>query len=180
MMDNLSAREQRLIALGILVALLAAVWLGLAAPIMAGFAARRDARQTAIETLSRNARLISSLAQIRQDALRARTSLPRFAVVAATPAAAAELVRQRLVTVFAQGGVTLEAIRPEEADAAALRYEVDARGDLPKIIAVVQRLESEAPIAQLPGLSIASSASGQTPSDLRLRLDVSYAFAPAL
>ena len=177
MMQSLSLRERRLIALAILLALIAGAYLVIVAPILGGFATRREARAAAQTSLVRDAGLIASLPRIRADATRVRATLPRYAILAASPATAAEAARERLTALVSSAGGVLEAVRQQSASPSALRYELNLRADLPKLVVLLRRLESEAPLAAIEGLAISTDPGAQGAPPLRVRLDIVYACA---
>ena len=79
-MSGLTAREQRLVALGLLVAVLAASWFGVAGPILHGFDTRQEARVSAQSQLQRNARLIASLGRLKAQVAAERRTAPVYAL----------------------------------------------------------------------------------------------------
>src|SRR3546814_18242062 len=57
-MNALTGREQRLIAIAILIALVAIAWLGIARPLISGFSERAEERQRLIAIHQRNEMLV--------------------------------------------------------------------------------------------------------------------------
>src|SRR3546814_13307184 len=58
-MNALTGREQRLIAIAILIALVAIAWLGIARPLISGFSERAEVRQRLIAIHQRNEMLVA-------------------------------------------------------------------------------------------------------------------------
>lgn len=175
-MSNLSPREQRLIALGILMGLLALAWLAVASPIISGFSVRRDARATASDTLSHNARLISSFSALRAQGFAVRRAQAAWAIQSASPAIAAELARERVSRAVADSGGSLQALRDEPGLPGVIRLQGDTQIGLEGLQALLHRLEDQAPYAAVNKLSVAASdtPAAQRSSSLQVRFDVSF------
>ncbi|WP_174300547.1 type II secretion system protein GspM [Caulobacter sp. S45] len=172
----MSLREQRLVALAILVGLVAAVWLAVVSPILHGFDVRRERKATAREELSSDARLIASFGAARGDAERLRQAAGAYAFSAPNPAAAAELARDRLSkSVAAQGGV-LQALRDQPTAAGRVRLQADLRISLPQLTALLRRLETDRPFATVDSLTVsaAEEGAGAPSAPLEVRLELTY------
>ena len=175
-MSNLSLREQRLIALAILVGVLAATWLVVAAPILNGFSMRRDERAAATDTLLRNTRLISSFSTIRAQALALRRNQAVWTIPSASPALATEQARERVTRAVADSGGSLAALRDEAGGASTIRLQGDTQISLEGLQALLHRLEDEHPYGAINKLSVAASdtPAAQHLSSLQVRFDVSF------
>jgi type II secretory pathway component PulM len=176
-MKGLTEREQRLIALAILVGLIAAVWLGIVSPVAHGFAERRDERTAALDELARDARLVSAFRALRAEAAAERDGGP-FVLRAPTLPAALQTARARIAAaVTAQGG-TVQALRDQPASLQQVGVEADLRIGLAGLVEVVRRLENDRPVAAIQTLAISAAPAGADPAaPLTVRLDVSYAYA---
>src|ERR1700733_8554450 len=95
-MRQLSARESRLVSIGILIAAIAGVWLLLLNPVIEGFGERSDTRETLLETYSRNQRILSGISVWQEQLEEQRRSAGRYAISAPTEALAAEQLKNRL------------------------------------------------------------------------------------
>src|SRR5450432_900930 len=95
-MRPLAQRERRMLALGVLFALLAIVVLGVIVPLVGGMAARALERGSLRETYIRNERVLAEIPVWRSQAMEQKTSATKFSLVAPTQALAAEMLKQRI------------------------------------------------------------------------------------
>src|ERR1700731_2874418 len=95
-MRTLSARESRLLAIGILVAVIAVVWLLLVNTVVEGFSDRAETRTTLLDTYVRNQRILSGISVWKAQLEEQRQSAGQFAITAPTEALAAEQLKNRL------------------------------------------------------------------------------------
>ncbi len=175
MMARLSARERRLIALLMLVAAVAAVWLGVVSPIISGFAARADDRQRLAAHYANNERLLASIGRLRALAVRQRADQARYRLVASTPLAADEILKERLSDTVAQAGGQPRSTQEVDAGPGQVRAWIEARMSLPQLAATLAALENQTPLLALTSLSVAAdqSASDRRADVLDVRIEVS-------
>ena len=182
-MRRLSQRESRLLALGILLALVALVWLLVVAPIASGFAARQEERQGLLLTYARNQRAIQSVAVFRRQADAQRRTVGRFAIVAPTPLLATDLLRERISRTVSQAGGKLIAVEDMGAGAPPgwIKARADMRLTLPQFAAVARRLQNEEPYLAIDYASISANEAAQTRrlSPMDIRLEISARHQPA-
>ena len=72
-MTMLNARERRVLAVGLLLALIAGIWLALVAPVLAGFRDRAHRREELLAQYKANQRLLASTPALRASSLVATT-----------------------------------------------------------------------------------------------------------
>ena len=176
-MNGLALRERRLIAVALLLALMAVVWLGIVRPVIGGFADRAEQRATALDDYARNARVIRSYRRLRAEAQAQARSAPGLEIVALTPAAAAEAARDRLGRDLAACGASVHAVREQPATAGSVRLRADFQIALAGLTTLLRRVHDQAPPGAVDSLSIAATAAPGRPSALEVRLDVSFAYA---
>ncbi len=181
-MNGLALRERRLIAIALLLALVAAVWLGLVRPVIGGFQDRADQRAAALDDYARNARMIRSYRRLRADALAQARAAPDLEIVAPTPAAAAEAARDRLGRDLAASGASVHAVRGQPSGPGTVRLRADFQISMAGLNTLLRRVHDQAPSGIVDSLSVAAdsvAANGAAarPSLLEVRLDVSFAYA---
>ena len=180
-MKTPNAREQRLIAVLILVAAVALVWLGIVQPILDGFAERREARAQLLMQHQRNQQIAASLPLLRAAARRQRADAPRFALPARNQEEATErlrdlvrrtALRHEIVTKMSQGA-------DGKAGWASLRVTmVVGMAPFARFLADVQ---NEQPLILIGATSIAANAAFQagTAAPMEVQLEISAPFDAA-
>lgn len=183
-MRPLSARERRLVAVGLLVAAVALVWFGIVGPIVGGFAARAAERDRLQATYQRNVRLIAALPVWRAAAEAQRRDAGRFAIVAPSEQLAAEALKARLQQLAKDEGVVLSSIQDLPADAApgTVKVRADMQANLTQLCDSLRRLETEGSYVVVDYISISADqavATGRSsPMGVRLELSADYAEGP--
>ena len=181
-MRPLSARERRLVALGLLFLAMGLVWLILVGPLVGGFV-DRDAQRKQLElTLQRNERLMAAISVWRSAAEAQQKSAPRFAIAAPSEQLAVEALKERLTKLATDEGFTLTGVEDLQADAAAGRVEIraDMTLSLTDSTDIVRRLNNEGGLCRCPTphLSIsadrAAAAGRSAPMDTRLDLSADW------
>jgi general secretion pathway protein M len=182
-MNRLNPRESRLLALGLLVALLAVIWLGLISPLIQGFVARDSVRKSLIATYQRNQRLLDAIPVLRAQAEAQKKTVGAYAILAPSQVEAQEILKQRLA-----GALTADVASPPQVQ--------DLQSDLPtgwigaradaqltpeQLNASLRRLESEEPYVVVEYLSINADSAFRTghAGPLDVRLEISAAFRPS-
>ncbi len=181
-MTRLSARERRLVALLLLVAAIAGLWLIVVAPLAGGFTARSDEREALRATYARDDRAIAQIAQLRRHADRQRRDRSRFQLVAPNLAAGQAALRQSVTARIAAAGGELRSIQDLPAPPGGVRARVDCRLTLAQLETLLVRLGNALPLLVVDGLTVAADESLQTgrlgPLDVRLEIAADLA-APA-
>jgi len=179
----LQPRERRLVAIGLLVAAAAALWLAVVSPLVGGFFARAAERRALIATYARNQRTLAQAATWRAAADQQRLSAPRFAIPAASQQLAAEALKARLLKLAADEGFTISALSDLAADSPTgeIRLRCDLQLTLTQLYDSLRRLETEGTYVVVDYLAISADqalASGRS-SPLAVRLEVTAAWRPA-
>lgn len=175
MMSSLSARERRIVAIGLLVAAIALVWLAIVAPVIDGFAERAAARDELTVRYARDARAVAQVVSVRRAAERQRATRARFVLVAATPLAAGDRLKERLATTVAASGGALRSVEDLAGGSPGqIRARLDARLSPRQLSAVLTRLDAEAPLLVFDSLTVAADQAFATsragPMDVRLEV----------
>ncbi|MCW0182023.1 type II secretion system protein GspM [Zavarzinia sp.] len=154
-MRALSARESRLVAIGLLVAVLLGI-LGLVVqPLAEGFLSRAEERADLEAEYQRNARLLDGAAGWRAAAARQAETAPSFTLAAEDMPAATENLRGLLGEVFTEAGSQVRTVseqaapRPGWAGAG-----LEAEMALPQLHDALSRLAREHPPVIVDGISV--------------------------
>ena len=180
-MSGRSLLERRLIALGLLALLLAALWFFLAAPIARGFAERAAQREQLTDELLRGRRLIGSRAIWWNKALLQRADADQFGMIAPTASAAALQATDRIAAAIQTSGGVLSSLREQPSGPGETRLRVEGRLDLTQLVTSLKLIEDQKPFVIIEGLTVAAdptAAAGQlSPMDIRIDLAVPYLVA---
>lgn len=178
-MRPLAPRELRLVAWAILVGVVAGIWLLLIEPVLNGLGERANARETLLETYSRNQRALAGIPVWRAQLEDQRRSMSRFAISAPTEALAAEQLKSRLSRMASEEGGTLTAIQDIEdgGPTGFVRIRADMQMTLGQLYKSLARLESEEPYVVVESLSVVADHAAQTGhlGPMAVRMEVSAA-----
>jgi Type II secretion system (T2SS), protein M subtype b len=176
-MRPLLPRERMLVAIGLLIAVFAVVWLGVLSPLIDGFVERSDQRESLLMLYARNQRILAGIPVWREQAEEQKASASKFELTAPTEALAAEALKSRLNKLSDDVGGTVQSIQDIQEDVPAgwIRVRADLQltdGQLYKCLA---RLESEEPYVVVEHLSIAADNALQTGhlGPMAVRIEVS-------
>jgi type II secretory pathway component PulM len=145
-MSGLSARERRLIAVLILIAAIALVWLALVSPLIAGFEARAVERERLALEQASNTRLVGTIKRLRQQAEAQRQDNARFHLIAPSPTAAAEALKEQLSSLIADAGGEVRALQDIEAAQGTVAVRVEARVSNARLVALLDQLRTAEPL----------------------------------
>lgn len=179
-MKPLTQRERRVLALGILVAAVAMVWLFVLYPLIGGFLDRASERRELTAAYVRNERLVTSLPALRAMADAQRKSASRFFVGAPSEALAAEALKERIQRVAADEGVSLKAIVDLQPDAppGTIKLRADMTLTLTQLYETLRRLETEDAYVVIDYISInadRAAAEGRlAPIDVRVEFSTDW------
>ncbi len=181
-MRALSARERRLIAVGLLVLALALAWLLIVQPLVIGFIDRAAQRRDLRAAHARNERILAALPALRSQAEAQARTAPRFMVIAANAASAAEALKARVRRTADDEGVQIKALDDLSADAplGSVEIRVDTTLSLKQLSEMLRRLQSEEYYVVVEYFAVAadkSFASGRA-EPIDVRLDLSAAWRP--
>ena len=183
-MTGLSDRERRLIAVLILVAVIAFAWLAVLSPIIGGFQARAAERERLALVQASNQRLIDNIARLRRQAEAQKADRARFHIIAATPEAASEALKDRVSALLSAGGSEVRALQDIEAGEGRVELRIEARVGAGDLVTLLERLQNSEPLLIVTALSIAAPGSdpaAQPPqaNQLDVRIDVAASYSPA-
>lgn len=181
-MRPLSARERKLVAVGLLLLAIGLVWLAVIAPILAGFEARAAERDQLRLLMARNERLLAALPQLRRAAEQQRRTDGRYALAAPDAAQAREALKARLSATLTSNGGQVTAVRDLEAElpAGSVGARADAVLTLSQLHESLRRLEIEEPYVVVEYLSVGADRAyvSGTAGPLDVRIEVSVPHRP--
>lgn len=184
-MTSLSDRERKLVALLILVAVITLGWLAVVSPIIAGFEARAAERERLALVQASNQRLIDNVARLRRQAEAQKADMARFHVIAPTPEAAAEQLKDRVSTLIGDAGGEVRALQDIEAAEGRIELRIEARVGGGELVRLVERLQNAEPLMVVRTLSVSAPAAlgsdpaGSPSRKLDVRIDVAASHSPA-
>src|SRR6185503_743687 len=109
-MRPLAQGERRLIAVGVLLALVAVVVLGVIVPVFGGMAARALERGDLVATYERNQRVLAGIPVWRAQAVEQKSTASKFTITAPTQALAAEMLKQRISRMTNEEGGSVQTV----------------------------------------------------------------------
>ena len=176
-MKPLQPRERKIVAIGILVAILAVLWFALIDPIVVGFIGRAEERSELTATYQRNERVLAGIATWRAEADEQKATERQYAIVAPTRALAVENLKQRLNRMAESQGAVVQTISelPAEAPEGWVRVRVDLQLTMSQLYKSLNRLENEAPYVVVGYVSVVADRATQTGhlATMDVRLEVS-------
>ncbi|MEJ2459616.1 MAG: type II secretion system protein GspM [Novosphingobium sp.] len=179
----ISPRERRLIALLILVALIALVWIAIVSPILSGFSARAQERDELTLRYLHNQRTIAALPRLRRQAEEERRGSDTYVVAAHDAEAGKEVLKERLRRAVEAAGGEVRGAEDAEGEAGWARASVGARMTLPQLVAALDRLQNKPPWLVVETLSVEANdalVTGQSSSmDIRLEAAIPFRAAAA-
>ena len=179
-MNGLNLRERRLIAVALLLGLIAAIWLGMVSPLIAGFQARDAERQSLLATYQRNQRLLDGVPAWRAQAETLKHSVAGFAVTAPSKLQAQELLKQRLAGVLTVVGGATSGVQDVQTALPTgwIGARADAQLTLPQLTDSLRRLQNEEPYVVVEYLSLnadrASRSGHAGPLDVRIEIATAF------
>jgi hypothetical protein len=181
-MRPLSARERRLVALGLLVAALGLIYLAVIAPLVGGFLNRAAERQSLISQYQRDQRIMASIPVWRETAEAQRRTSQRFVLAAPSEQLAVETLKERLAQLAADEGFQITAMQDLEADAPTgeAKVRADLQLSLTQLTESLKRLENEGPyVVEYISISADRALATGRASRLVVRLEVGAPWRPA-
>ncbi|MDG2527270.1 type II secretion system protein GspM [Caulobacter endophyticus] len=176
-MRTLTVRERRIVALGVLAALVGLGWLAVVAPVLEGFHVRGERRREALQRQARDQRLLASLPVLRKALAEQKRTGRAFQITAPSRGLAIDALKQRLTSSLGQEGAVVgpaEEVRAE-TPAGWVSVRADATLTLAQLNAGVRRIENEAPYVVVDYVSINAEQAARTgqPGPLAIRLQIS-------
>ncbi len=175
-MRPLAQRERRLIALGVLLALVAVVVLGVIVPVFGGMAARALERGDLVATYQRNQRVLAGIPVWRAQAVEQKSTASKFAIIAPTQALAAEMLKQRINRMTNEEGGSVQTVSEVQGDTPEgwVKVRADLQLTMAQLYKSLARLESEAPYVVVGYLSVAADRAQKSghaaPMDVRIEV----------
>lgn len=161
-MNDLTARERKLLAIGILVALIALVWLAIISPIINGFGERAAERERLAARFAANERLIASIPRLRSAIETRAVDAGNYRIEGESFAAVTEALKERLGSEIASGGGELRAVQEVGDSPGWARAWVEARMSLPQLINTLEKVQNRPPYLAVNSLTIAADRALQS------------------
>ncbi len=178
-MRALSAREQRLAAIGLLVGVVGLGWQFGIAPLINDYVQRSEDRGALTVEYERNDRILAGLSGWHREAQEQAKTAPAFAIVAPNPQIAIELVSQRIARDVKIAGGVVQTTLPisDKSSAEWVHVRSDLQLTIGQLYAVLMRIQSEEPYVVVGYLSVETrpNPNPSEPQSLDVRLDI---FAP--
>jgi hypothetical protein len=165
-----------LIALGVLLALVAVVVLGVIVPVFGGMAARALERGDLVATYQRNQHVLAGIPVWRAQAVEQKSTASKFAIIAPTQALAAEMLKQRINRMTNEQGGSVQTVSEIQGDTPEgwVKVRADLQLTMAQLYKSLARLESEAPYVVVGYLSVAADRAQKSghaaPMDVRIEV----------
>ncbi|MFZ0267900.1 type II secretion system protein GspM [Caulobacter sp.] len=174
-MRTLAPRERKLIAVGLLVLVVGLAWLLIAAPVLAGFQARRDEREALVGAWRRDQHLLQAIPLLRAEALDQRRTGRDFKISAPSASQAAEALKQRLNATLTASGGQVSGLQEVRADIPAgwVSARADARITLTQLDDSLRRLQNDKPYLVVEYTLVGADRPQSQYGSLDVRLQVS-------
>ena len=111
MIRTLSARERKLIAVALLLAVVALIWAIVIGPVISGFASRAEQRTQLRAEYQRNSRLINAIPALRRRAEKQQSVRDQLVIAAPNATLARDRLRERLRREFTVAGGQVTAVQ---------------------------------------------------------------------
>ncbi|MDD3447122.1 MAG: type II secretion system protein GspM [Zavarzinia sp.] len=171
-MKPMTARDSRVLALGLLAGF-AILILGLVVvPVVDGFLSRRAERADLEAEVEASARLLAGAAAWRARAEAQAADAPRFALDAEDAVTATSLFQAQVAEMLQEEGGELTALEQPSAAPDTIRLTIEAEMTLSQLYACLSRLEREASYALVETLAVRALDAGAEPR-LAVRLGLS-------
>lgn len=180
-MTELSNRERRLVALLILIALVAFVFVAVIAPYRDAFAERALERDRLTQQLNSGQRLIAATPTLRRRAEVQRAELRRFVLSAPNRERAAVMLQDRTQSAVDALGGELRTLNERPAPADMVGVRLSARLTLDQLTRLLALVQNQQPYLIVDALTISADEAlinGKL-NPLDVTLELSVPFAPA-
>lgn len=177
-MKTPSLREQRLIAILILIAVVAIIWLGMVQPMIDGFAERRAERAQLLAQHQRNQQMAASLPLLRAAARRQREDAARFALPAASVDAAQDGLRDLVGRIAARNNIVIKKSQSETSRPGWSSLRINGVLRLDQLARFMADIQNEQPLILIESTSIAANAALQSgvAAPMEVQLEISAPF----
>ena len=179
-MKPLTARERKLVAIGLLFAAFAIFWLGLVSPIYGIFSANAERRAELQQNYTQNERLIARITSLRRTAEEQRSFQSQYTIKAANAEQAGELLKERLETSLSKVGGELRSTESDTAQSGWAQASATALVSNEQLMAWLTMLNNEQPYLVVESLNIvADRALNSGRLDLMdVKIEVSIIISP--
>lgn len=180
-MRMLSKRERRLVAVGGLVAAAGLLWLGVIDPVLSGFDERAQARDKLALQYAHNEQTIAALPRLRRLARQSAGESKAFALSAATPDAAGQLLEERMRASVEAGGGEYRAGDHDGTTPDRIHAHAVVRMPVDKLVTWLERLQNQQPYCVVEQLGIGADAAlaSQKAENLDVKIEISIPFVRA-
>jgi type II secretory pathway component PulM len=161
-MTAMSQRERRLVAILILIAVIAALWLGILSPLLGGFADRAEQRVSLQQQFVRNERQIATISRLRRNIEQQRFSNADYRTAGETVTAASEAVKERLSNLVSASGGELRAVQDVSDRPGWARVWVEAKMTLPQLVSTLTKVQNQTPFLAVNGVTISADRALQS------------------
>jgi hypothetical protein len=161
-MNTLTARERKIVAIGILVGLIALIWFALISPIASSFAERSAERERLSARFAGNERLIASIPRLRNRIENRAADFKNFRTEGEDFAAVTEALKERLGGQIAASGGELRAMQEVSDEPGWVRAWVEARMTLPQLIGTLEKIQNQPPYLAVNSLTISADRALQS------------------
>jgi type II secretory pathway component PulM len=181
MIPALSARERKLVAVAVLLALIAIIYLGILQPLASGFGERSEERARLAEIYAGNDRLIGRIPSLVRAAQNQRANAGVYSLQALNADQAAEALKERMSLVVEKAGGELGGIEAIETRPGWVAAAIQARMTNAQLVQVLEHLRITQPYVALEALNISADravVSGQL-DVMDVRIEASVPYTPA-
>lgn len=179
-MKPLSARERKLVAVGLLIAVFALFWLGMVQPLYSVFATNAERRVELQQNYRQNERLIARISTLRRAAEEQQKIQWQYAIKAQNADQASELLRARLESSLAKVGGELRSTESIDASAGWAQASATALVSNEQLAEWISLLNKQQPYLVVESLNIVADRalnSGRLDS-MDVKIEVSIAINP--
>ncbi|MBO9579633.1 MAG: hypothetical protein J7498_01930 [Sphingobium sp.] len=182
-MGSISARERRLIALLILTALGALIWMLIVAPLMNGFTTRQERREQLALQYQHNLRTIGGIPRLRRQAEREAKAIVDFQISSANLEGGREWLKARVQRAIEKSGGEFRDAGDAEGRPGWAKVRATARLTLPQLAAALEQIQNAPPWLIVETVTITANdalVTGQSSSmDVQLEASVPLRAAAA-
>lgn len=157
MMKPVSARERRLVALLVLMAMIAFAWFAIVSPIASGFTARAERRQQLHLKYAHDVRTIASIPRLRRQAESQSLASRQFTVDVANPEQGRDWLKDRLQRAVERVDGEFRDVVDVDGREGWARARVTARLTLPQLTGLLTQIQNAPPWLVVESLSIGAN-----------------------
>lgn len=174
-MKSLSSRERKLVAIGVLIALLALGWLGVIQPIINGFSERAARREALVMQYSQNLRLIARIELLRRAAEDQRKRSGAYAIFAPSAEQASERLKERLEASLIKAGGELRSTESVDTRQGWVQANAAATVSNDQLVRWLGLLGTDEPYLAMESLTVAAdrALNSNRPDIMDVKIEVS-------